>query len=101
VFGEIYLKVHEIKLRKRGILRKEENVIIFFAHGQSIRVERLRGTVTKLPCKNLTFLTPDESARPISHFLRLILSVYINYGNYDDLKAMLTAVNFLTEHLAL
>lgn len=25
--------------------------------------------------------------------------MYINYGNYDDPKAMLTAVNFLTEYL--
>lgn len=40
------------------------------------------------------------NTQPTPQFLPLILSTYINYGNYDDPKAMLTAVNFLTEHLA-
>lgn len=42
------------------------------------------------------FNVSDRSARPIPQFLPLIPSTYINYGNYDDPKAMLTALNFLT-----
>lgn len=38
----------------------------------------------------------NVSDRSAPQYLPLILSTYINYGNYDDPKAMLTALNFLT-----